>query len=453
MDNNIVEFNTKVDHDYGVEQITSLEGALQIRRRPGMYIGSTSSPGGGLTTMVREAVDNSIDEFTAGFGDTIDVLIKKDSTVRVIDHGRGMPVGPHPQWKNPDGTPMNTLTGLVTKLHAGGKFGGDSGYVNSAGLHGIGIKCCNFLSTIFIVTVKRDGKIYQQKFEKGIEVTGVEVIGECDKNDTGTTIEYRPDSEIFKHGITPSCSLLQSKFDEVTSLNTGLKIIYNNEITGVSREFYHETGIRSYVKTLCGDRKLLFEEPFYFNKSIMVEEVNKVVNCEVAFIYDDEEKPNELFKTFANNVNTAEGGYHLTGCRDGLRKELNKFIIDNNISKKEVELRYLVDGIVCVISVKLSEAEFEGQTKGKLASEEAKVAMISAFELAFAEFVKDRKEDLQLIADRAIRVKAAEEAARKARQNARAANKAAKMALPGKLIDCSNKTGYRELFLVDFGRQ
>ena len=317
----------------------------------------------------------------------------------------------------------------------------------SVGLHGLGAKAVVATSVLTIATVKRDGKIYQQKFSRCEPITDVEVIGTCDINDTGTTIEYVPDPEIFKHGVLPSCSSLQTKFDEITSLNAKLKIKYNNESTKVNKEFYHPDGIKSYVKDLIGEKKKLFEEPFYMNKTISIE--GKNVNCEVAFIYDDEEKPSETFKTFANNVNTVDGGYHLTGFRDGYKKFMNEFISKNNLSKTDVELRYLLDGITCIISVLLSDAEFEGQTKGKLGSAEAKTAMISAIELAFKDWSKERFEDLKLIADRAIKVKIAEEAARKARQNARAANKVTKTALPGKLADCSNRNGYTELYLVE----
>lgn len=411
-----------------------------------MYIGTTSQMG--LNVLVREIWDNSIDEYTAGFGDTIDIEIFKNGRVKVIDHGRGIPVGPHPEWKKPDGTPLDTLTGILTILHAGGKFGEEgSAYKSAAGLHGVGSKCANALSKEFIATVKRDGKIYQQKFKYGDPVTDVEVIGSCDINDTGTTIEYEPDPNIFKQTVLPNCNALQNKIDEVTSLNGGLTIKYKNNNTNVEKVFHHPDGINSYVKTIIGEKKKLFEEPFYYSEMVKVD--NKCINVEFSFIYDDEDKPAEVFKTFANNVNTTEGGYHLMGFRDSYKKCMNDFIIKNNLSKTDVELRYLLDGIYCIISVRVPEAEFEGQTKNKLGNIEAKAAVVIAVEKMFEKLSDSRSEDIKLIADRAIKVKIAEEAARKARQNARAANKASKMALPGKLIDCSNKTGYRELFLVE----
>ena len=446
MDNNIEVFDSKVNTEYSVNQISSLSGLSAIQKRPGMYIGTTSQMG--LNVLVREIWDNSVDEYTAGFGNEIDIEIFEGGRVRVIDHGRGIPVGPHPEWKKPDGTPLDTLTGILTILHAGGKFGEEgSGYKSSAGLHGIGSKCANALSKELIATVKRDGKIYQQTFNYGNPITEVEIIGTCDKDDTGTTIEYEPDPNIFKQTVLPNCNALQGKIDEVTSLNGGLIIKYKNHNTNVEKTFHHPDGIKSYVRDLVKDKKKLFNESLSCSRMVKVDD--KYINVEISFIYDDEDKPSETFKTFANNVNTTEGGYHLTGFRDSFKKCMNEFIIKNNLSKNEVELRYLLDGICCIISVRVPEAEFEGQTKNKLGNIEAKTATANVVEIMFKELYKERFEDFKLIADRAIKVKIAEEAARKARQNARAANKVAKTALPGKLADCSNRNGYTELYLVE----
>ena len=446
MNNNIEIFDSKVNTEYSVNQISSLSGLSAIQKRPGMYIGTTSQMG--LNVLVREIWDNSVDEYTAGFGNEIDIEIFEGGRVKVIDHGRGIPVGPHPEWKKPDGTPLDTLTGILTILHAGGKFGEDgSAYKSSAGLHGIGAKCANALSKELIATVKRDGKIYQQIFNYGTPVTEVEVIGTCDINDTGTTIEYEPDPNIFKQTVLPNCNALQNKIDEVTSLNGGLIIKYKNHNTKVEKIFHHPDGIKSYVRDLIKDKKKLFEEPLSCSKMVKIDD--KYINVEISFIYDDEDKPSETFKTFANNVNTTEGGYHLIGFRDSFKKCMNDFITKNNLSKNEVELRYLLDGIHCIISVRVPEAEFEGQTKNKLGNIEAKAATANVVEIMFKELYKERFEDLKLIADRAIKVKIAEEAARKARQNARAANKVTKTALPGKLADCSNRNGYTELYLVE----
>lgn len=318
----------------------------------------------------------------------------------------------------------------------------------SGGLHGIGIKCTNALSKYFKVTVKRNGIIYSQEFSKGKQVTDVEQIGTCDINDTGTIVEYIPDGDIFKQTIEPSDASIQSRLDEITSLNAGLKINYKNDIENVDKLYYQKDGIKGYIKRLAGDKKLLFEDAFYIKDNYVMDETKTII-VEAAFIYDDEDKPHETFKSFANNINTHEGGYHLQGFRNGFKKAMNDYIEKNNLFKNSVELRYLMDGIYAIVSVKVPEAEFEGQTKTKLGNEEAQIALETIMEKEFATLIKSRKEDLNAIADRAIRVKVAEEAARKARQNARAANKVSKTALPGKLTDCGNKNGYREIIICE----
>lgn len=330
-----------------------------------------------------------------------------------------------------------------------GKFNAsDSGYKVSGGLHGIGMKAVNALSISFIATVKREGIIWQQEFSKGNPITDVVQIGTCDKDDTGTTIEYIPDTEIFKQTIEPSDAAIQARLDEITSLNAGLKIKYINDCSKAKKEFHQEDGIKGYTKRMADGKDLLFEEVFYIKDNYTLED-NKIVIVEIAFIYDDDDKPHETFKSFANNINTHEGGYHLQGFRNGYKDALNAFISKNNLSKDSIEMRYLLDGIYAMVSIKIPEAEFEGQTKSKLGNEEAEIAVRTVMENAFKEFFKTRKDDLKLIADRAIKVKIAEEAARKARQSARAANKASKVALPGKLADCSNKSGYTEVILVE----
>jgi DNA gyrase subunit B len=434
---------TKVDSEYGVDQVDSLEGLEAVRKRPGMYIGSTSQRG--VTHLIWEILDNSVDEFVAGYGSEVTIHVMKGGKVKVEDHGRGMPVGPHPKWKQDDGSPMDALTGLLTILHAGGKFG-ESGYKVSGGLHGVGAKATNALSDSFIAISKREGKIRGQKFSKGKQLSKVEVLGEC--KDTGTIIEYIPDKEIFKQTIEPSDAAIQSRLDEVASLNGGLKIIYKNDITDNEITYFQEDGINGYIKRMVQDKTLLFEDTFYIKGNYTLSN-NKIIIVEAAFIFDDDDRPHETFKSFANNINTTEGGCHLQGFRDSFKDNMNAFIAKNNLSKDPVEMRYLLDGIYALISIKIPEAEFEGQTKSKLGNEEAEIAVETVMDKAFEEFVKKRTTDLKLIAERAIRVKIAEEAARKARQNARAANKVSKIALPGKLIDCANKIGYSEVIICE----
>lgn len=318
----------------------------------------------------------------------------------------------------------------------------------SGGLHGVGTKCANALSDEMIVKVKRNGNIYQQTFSKGKPTSNVDIIGNCDIHDTGTIIKYHPDKTIFKQTLEPSDAAIKSRLDELASLNAGLRFNYKNERAKVDLSYFYEDGIKGYTKRIAKDKQLLFEEPFYCKDQYKLDN-NKIIIVEIAFIYDDENKPHETFKCFANNINTYEGGYHLNGFRNVYRNCMNEFIQKFNLSKNPVELRYLLDGIYCTISIKIPDAEFEGQTKTKLGNEEASEAVNVVFKNAFNKFIKERKNDLLNICERSIKVKEAEEAARKARANARKANKISKAALPGKLVDCSNEYNYKELILCE----
>ncbi|MFW6007920.1 MAG: toprim domain-containing protein [archaeon] len=414
-----------------------------------MYIGSTSQKG--VTHLIWEVADNSFDEYVAGFGEEISIHIAKDSTVTIEDHGRGIPVGPHHKWKNKDGSPMNTLTGVLTKLHAGGKFNKEgSGYKVSGGLHGIGGKAVNALSDKFTAIVKRDGKKYKQEFSKGEPISEVEIIGKVDKNDTGTIITYHPDPEIFKITLEPNCKDIQSRLKELASLNGGVKVIYKNEITGIDEIYHFEDGIKGYVKRMVEDRKTLYDEPFYIKGNYEINK-DKIIIVEVAFLHDDEEKASENIKSFANNINTYEGGFHWQGFRNEMKRQLNGFGENNKIINDPIELKYLLDGIHAVVSVKVPEAEFEGQTKTKLGNTEAQDAVEEIMKKGFKDIIKERKNKniLEAVLIRASQVKEAEIAARAARKAARKAKKATSMALPGKLADCSNRSGYSELFLVE----
>lgn len=320
----------------------------------------------------------------------------------------------------------------------------------SGGLHGVGTKAVNALSKLFIATVKRNGKIYQQKFSEGRPITEVEVIGTCDINDTGTEIEYHPDPTIFKITVEPNCKDLQNRIDELASLNAGIKVIYTNEITGFNKEYHYEDGIVGYTKRLLFEKNTLYDDPFYIKGDYKLDN-GKIIMVEVTFIHDDEEKASETIKSFANNINTYEGGFHLQGFRNEYRKQINELAISNKLTANSIELKYLLDGIYAIISVKVPEAEFEGQTKTKLGNSEAQDAVEEIVRKEFKRIIanKDNLEIIETIITRAVKVKEAEEAARKARANARKANKTSKMALPGKLADCSNKNGYTEIFVVE----
>jgi len=435
-------------NQYGVDQIEALDNRSSVRRRPGMYIGSTSSQG--IGKLCEEIIDNSIDEFIMGFGDEIDINIYEDATVKIIDRGRGIPVGPHKKWVNEDGTSMDTLTGILTTLHAGGKFS-NGGYATASGLHGVGSTCVNFLSDFFEVIVKREGKIYRQQFKIGIPQTkNPEIIGKCDLSDTGTQITYHPDKEIFKITLEPHCKDLQKRLNELASLNMGLKINYKNEISGVDREIYYPDGISGYVKRLIENENLLYDKPIYIKGSHTLPN-EKIIIVEIAFIHIDNEQPSEIIKTFANNINTHEGGYHLQGFRNSYKKQLNKYGFDNKLIEEIIELKYLLDGICVVISIKIPDPEFDGQTKNKLGNLEAQTAIEDVMDKAFEQMFKNKEDKIvfETLIMRAMKVKEAEEVARKARALNRKAGKANRMALPGKLADCANKNGYSEIFVVE----
>lgn len=435
-----------MNNNYGVEQITSLEGLQAIRKKPAMYIGSTSQEG--INQIIFEVWDNSFDEYVAGYGNEVNVLIDKDNYITIEDHGRGIPVGPHPEWKNPDGTPMNTLTGVLTKLHAGGKLfsNGESGYMSSIGTYGIGAKASNAVSDDFAVIVKRDGKIYQQKFSKGIPITDVEEIGKT--NETGTTIKFHPDPEIFKSTLQPNDKKLQNRLDEITSLNVNLKVNYNNELTKTKITFYYPNGIADYIKyKLVKDKNLLFDNVIHYIGEYTKD--NETIKVEFAFIYTDELESNEIIKTFANNVSTKEHGTHLQGFKDGYKNAINQYAINKKWITEPIETKYLMDNICLIVSVKLRECELDGQTKNKLGNVITKEGVEEVVKQFFNKLNKEQQNIIQTIIERANKVKEAEEAARRARINTRKANKVNKMALPGKLSDCSNTKGYTELFMCE----
>lgn len=448
MADNINDNDLKVENVYGVDQIDALEGLEAVRKRPGMYIGTTTQKG--ITHLIWEAADNSIDEFVAGHGKEIWMHVEKDGTVTIKDNGRGIPVGPHPKFTNPDGSPKDALTVVCTQLHAGGKFNGkDSGYKVSAGLHGVGIKTITALSDFMKVEVRRNGNVYRQEFSRCFPVTDVEIVDTCDPNETGTLISYHPDDEIFKQTLLPDCKALQVRISELASLNAGLRIYYSNDNTEVYEEFYFEDGIAGYVNRLSADKPALYDDVLFF-KGVHKIDADRHIIVEIAFKHDDDEKQNEVIKSFANNINTGEGGFHLDGFRKAYRKFLNKYGEDKKLLKAPLPIAYLLEGITAVVSVKVPEAEFEGQTKTKLGNAEAEDAVISIFEKGIKEFSKNPKanEILETIILKSIRAKEADDAAKKARQLVKQGKKAKRLSLPGKLSDCSSKT-YSELYIVE----
>lgn len=449
----------KLVEEYNENSIATLDDRIAVRTRSSMYIGDVGI--NGVTVCLREIFDNAVDEFSMGVGDTIDVKIyngkEKDKRpyawMEVTDRGRGIPVGPSKEKYKDRDEYKSTLTLVLTTLHSGGKFTtfNNHGYSGSqSGLHGVGASCVNFLSRKFVVMVRRNGGVYSQVFEYGIEKTPVTKIGECSLDDTGTTIGFLLDDTIFKSTIVPSDAQLISLFDETTALNKNLKVNYENQITDTNQVFYHPEGIKSYMNKLCDEKTKLFEEPFYIDTEEKVEDTN--IKVEIAFMFDNPDKTHETFRCFANNVANQNGGFHLNGFRDGLKEAINDYAIKAGLIKEELELKYITENISAIISVKGNNFAYEGQTKGKLATIEAKIAVINSIRKAFKEFVKTRKEDLELIVNKAIKTKAVEEAARKARSEARALQKVSnqRSKLPGKLCECTNKIGsYRELIVVE----
>ena len=431
--------------NYGIDQIQVLHGLEPVRMRPGMYIGSTSQSG--IDQLIYEIVDNSVDEHTSGFGDIIDVHIYKDGRVIVSDKGRGIPCEVSDKFKDDNGNILNSLTGIMTTLHAGGKFGASGGYKNSSGLHGVGGACVNALSDSFIVTVHRDGNIYQQNFSKGKPTSDVDIIGHCD--DTGTIVEYIPDKTIFKQTILPS-ERVAKRLRELAFLNKGLHIHYINDVSLIDEEYYFENGILGYVNQMVANKPKLYDEPFYIMDNWMDADGHNVI-CELAFINTDEEESVTKIKAFANNINNYEGGFHLQGFKNAYKDIVNQYALDKKTIKTPIEMQYVLDGVYAIVNVKIYNPEFEGQTKNKLGNKEAQDAVEAVMKEFFAKALRKRsvQQCFDIIVNRAVKVKESELAARKARALSRKLKKTTMLARPEKLADCSNRIGYNEIYLVE----
>lgn len=422
----------KVD-TYDENQIQVLEGLEAVRKRPGMYIGSTGSRG--LHHLVYEIVDNSIDEALAGYCDTIDVVIGKDNSISVTDNGRGMPVGIHPKIKKP------TVEVIMTILHAGGKFGG-GGYKVSGGLHGVGASVVNALSEWLIVEVKRDGNVYSQKFERGKPVTGLDIIGSA-KN-TGTKIIFKPDNTIFEE-IEYDYDTLAQRLRELAFLNGGIKIILKDERQDKEEMFHYEGGIVHFVKYLNRNKEVLFSEP------ISVQGKKDETIVDIALQYND--SYNENIFSFANNIDTTEGGTHLSGFKSALTKAFNdygkkyNYIKENDKALSGEDVR---EGLTAVVSVKLTNPQFEGQTKTKLGNTEIRGIVDNVVYEGVMAFLEENPSVSKIIFDKALTAARAREAARRARELTRRKNVLENTSLPGKLADCSEKNAeVCEIFLVE----
>ncbi|MCS7221558.1 MAG: DNA topoisomerase (ATP-hydrolyzing) subunit B [Anaerolineae bacterium] len=420
---------------YDASDIQVLEGLEAVRRRPGMYIGSTDVRG--LHHLVYEIVDNSIDEALAGACDRIEVTIHKDGAVTVEDNGRGIPVGIHPQTGRP------AVETVMTVLHAGGKFGG-GGYKVASGLHGVGASAVNALSEWLVVEVKQKGHIWRQRYERGRPVTDLEIVGDVPEHETGTKTTFMADTTIFKGGLEYKFDTLVQRFREMAFLTRGLTIVFRDEREGREMSFYFEGGIRSFVRYLNKNRTVL-HEPFYVEKQV------NGTYVEVALQYTDGYA--ESFYAFANNVNTVDGGTHVTGLRSALTRCLNDYARKNGMLKDN-EPNFTGEdareGLTGILSVKLQDPQFESQTKSKLGNAEVKSQVESVVYEAFSAWLEQHPREAREIVEKCRTSARAREAARQARELVIRKSALESMTLPGKLADCSERDPAKcELYIVE----
>ena len=426
----------KYKHKYGAEQIQVLEGLEAVRKRPGMYIGSTSVRG--LHHMVYEIVDNGVDEALAGYCTEINVTIEPGNVIAVQDNGRGIPVEIHPK------THISTAETVYTVLHAGGKFGGDSGYKVSGGLHGVGASVVNALSKWTEVTIERDGGKYNMKFEKGKTVQKLEKIGESKK--TGTLVKFLADDTIFE-SLNYEYEVLEKRLREIAFLTKGLKITLEDtrDPENVKKaEFCYEGGLISFVEFLNKNKEKIHPTPIYIERA-------GEVPVEIAIQYTT--AYNENIYTFVNNINTVEGGTHLEGFKRALTKVFNDYARSHNIIKeKDANLQGedIREGITAVVSVKVKEPQFEGQTKTKLGNSEVTGVVQSMVNDALATFLEENPKVAKAILEKCVSASRAREAARKARELVRKKASTETATLPGKLADCSSKNSEEcEVYIVE----
>ncbi len=411
----------KVDNTYGEEQIQVLEGLEPVRKRPGMYIGSTDEKG--LHHLVTEIVDNSIDEALAGYCTEILIEINADGSCSVTDNGRGIPTGIHKK----EGKSAVEL--VLTKLHAGGKFGG-GGYKISGGLHGVGLSVVNALSEWLEVEVFQDGKHFKQVYNRGIPQRDLQVIGESEK--TGTKVTFMPDDEIFET-VTFDFNLIKSRLRELAFLNKGIKIIAKDHRNDKEEIMHYEGGIVEFVEQMNQNRETVFPKPIYIDDSVNGGEI------EVCFQYND--SYNEIIHAYANNINTEEGGTHLEGFKKALTKVLNDYGHKLNILKESEKLsgEDVREGLTAVISVKLTEPQFEGQTKTKLGNSFMQGAVAKVVTDKFGEYLEEHPKEAKDLILKSVTAQRAREAARNARELTRRKGVLETNSLPGKLADCSER--------------
>lgn len=431
-----------VENEYGADQIQILEGLEAVRKRPGMYIGTTASRG--LHHLVYEIVDNSVDEALAGYCDTITVTINPDNSVTVVDNGRGIPVGIN----HKSGLPAVEV--VFTVLHAGGKFGG-GGYKVSGGLHGVGASVVNALSDWLEVEISQDGKVYTQRYERGHVCYPLKVVGECEKEKTGTKVTFKPDASIFTETTVYEFDVLKQRLREMAFLTKGLKIVLRDERISEEmpepkeRTFHYEGGIKEFVTYLNKSKEPLYSDVLYF------EGKRNNVYVEVAMQHND--SFNESTFSFVNNINTPEGGTHLVGFRNALTKTFNDYARGNKLLKdSDANLtgEDIREGLTAIVSVKIEDPQFEGQTKQKLGNSEARSAVDGIVSEQLTYFLEQNPTIAKSICEKSILAQRARDAARKARDLTRRKTALEGSSLPGKLADCSDKNPENcEIYIVE----
>lgn len=428
-----------IEDTYDENQIQVLEGLEAVRKRPGMYIGSTSSRG--LHHLVYEIVDNSIDEALAGFCSKILVEIEEDNSITVTDNGRGIPTGIHPKMG------ISTVEVVFTQLHAGGKFGG-GGYKVSGGLHGVGASVVNALSEYLEVEIKNGEHIFYQKYERGQGVGSLKQIGET--TETGTKVHFKPDGEIFKEGLVYDYDVLRRRLREQAFLNAGINITLIDKRTDAPEdkkmvELKYDGGIREFVEYLNRNKEVIHEDVIYVNA------VREDSEAEVAMQYND--GYNEMIMSFANNINTTEGGTHETGFKSALTKVINDYARKTGMLKEadaNLKGEDCREGLSCVISVKVTEAQFEGQTKTKLGNSEIRTIVEKMVNEKLGEFFEENPTIAKIVVDKAMTASRAREAAKRARESTRRKSALESSSLPGKLADCSDRDNtYTEIYIVE----
>ncbi|MBI0578290.1 DNA topoisomerase (ATP-hydrolyzing) subunit B [Neobacillus cucumis] len=430
-----MEQNTVQEQAYEADQIQVLEGLEAVRKRPGMYIGSTS--GKGLHHLVWEIVDNSIDEALAGYCTEINVIIEKDNSITVKDNGRGIPVGIQEKMGRP------AVEVIMTVLHAGGKFGG-GGYKVSGGLHGVGASVVNALSTELEVFVHRDGHIHYQKYERGVPVADLKIIGETDI--TGTITRFRPDGEIFTETLEYDYDTLATRIRELAFLNRGLRItIEDKRVENKKSEYHYEGGIKSYVEHLNRTKEVIFEDPIY------IEGERDGISIEVALQYN--EGYTESIYSFANNIHTYEGGTHESGFKTALTRVINDYARKNGLIKEadaNLSGEDVREGLTAIVSIKHPDPQFEGQTKTKLGNSEVRAITDALFASHFDKFLLENPIVAKKIVEKGLMAARARLAAKKARELTRRKSALEVSSLPGKLADCSSKDpSESEIYIVE----